>query len=76
MKVVHVELHRVASLLGVPPNCFPCVEGSYGWPIKERRFKGGDNRDFTSVHGAPTLGELLPAGIVRPELGGCGVFVD
>jgi len=53
VKFVYLKLHGIASLLGVPPNRFPCVERSDGGPIKERSFEGSNNRDLRSIHGAP-----------------------
>jgi len=53
VKVVYLELHRIASLLRVPPNRLSRVEGSNGWPIKEHSFEGSNNRDLYSIHGAP-----------------------
>ena len=53
VKVVYFEFHRIAGLLSVPPNRLTRVESSDGWPIKERSFKGGYDRDLSSIHGAP-----------------------
>jgi len=53
VKVVYLELHRIARLFLVPPNRLSRVEGSDGWPIKERSFEGSDNRNLDSIHGAP-----------------------
>jgi hypothetical protein len=51
VKVIYLELHRIATLFCVPPNRLSGVEGSDGWPIKERSFEGSDNRDLDSIHG-------------------------